>query len=548
MKGKLLSLVLLTVILSGLVFAADLSFNVASDLTKSKGTTSVILTNNANQTYNITIQTPINITDIAGKVISLSVSPTTFTLQSGTTKVINVSYGTLPSGIALGVSNTNLLAYVTEYVTENSSINATANINFASSYCASGSNSSILEITKIDDEELDNEDAWKWRPLDNVEVTVKVHNAGDNDLDVVVAYGLYNPATHSFADLDEDTFDLSIDSGKSEEATINFQIPSDIDEADNYQFYVKAYEEGKEKLVCIDTKDGYYYQTVQIDREAKAVVLDSIKSDSEYSCGDTVQVRTTVANIGTDDEDEVLVVLFNRELGVNMNKVIRDLESGDEQTLTFEFNLPKNATEKNYVLDLKAYYKYDDDNSGCTNEDEVDCYDKNTLDDMDRSYSVSFSVANCVKPVVNNVAIAAVLESDESEVRAGNQIVIKASLTNTGDQATTYIVDLDGEESFAKLVSIEPLSLTLNKGESKEVLITLKLNSDSAGQHTFSVKVLYGGQETKQSVSLSVAESKGFSLGFLSSMKANWLVWVIVLINLVLIVAIIIVAVKLARA
>jgi uncharacterized membrane protein len=542
MKSKIVSLILLTVLLSSLVFALDVTISAPADLTKAKNQSSFTLTNtNSTQSYNITIKTPLVITDSAGKTITLTLSSSSFLLANSTSTQINVSHSGWPSGFAYGTFSTPIVVYQTE----NASNNITGNINYVSDYCINGINSTDLEITKLTDEQLDNKDAWKWNPLDNVEITVKVHNSYSDDLDVVLEYGLYNPSTREFIDLDENTVDLSIDNGKTEETTIKFQIPSDIDASENYQFYVKAYEDGREKARCIDTKDGYYSQTVQVSKKTRAVAIDKIKTDSNYVCGDTVQIRADAVNIGKDDENEVLIVAFNRELGVNVAKVLDSLDSGDSQSLNFEFKIPQNASEKKYTIDLKAYFKYDDDNSGCSNDDDIECYDKNSLDELDRTFTASISVEGCVKPSTTNVAITAL--PIETEVKEGKEITAKATIINTGDSTTTYVIDVDGEESFSKLVSVTPVTLTLNKGESKDVLVTLRLNDDSEGTHTFNVKAVFDNKEIKQAFTLNVAKSVGM-FGFLSSIKNNWFIWIIVLINIVLIAAIILVAVKLARA
>lgn len=541
MESKLLSLFIVLALSLALVSASDLSLSQPGDLSKAINSSSFTITNNnATQSYNITIRTPITINDDTGKSITILASQSSFLLSNLSSKTITLAYSTVPSGFALGTFSTSILAYNTQDVSNN----VTIGLNFVDSYCSNGDNGT-LSITKLTDEKLDNKNSWEWHPLDNIKVTVKVHNGFSEDLDVILEYGLYNPGTHDFIDLNQDTIDLSVDRGSSKETTLSFQVPSDTDERSDYRFYVKAYEDGREKGNCVDIKDSYY-QTVELIKESKNVVLDAIKTDSSYTCGDTVELKMDVANIGKSDEDKVLVIAFNKELGLNQNKLIDSLDSGDSQSITFTFKIPANATSKTYNIDLKSYFKYDDGNSGCSNDQDLECYDKNSLDDMDRSFLASFKVEGCAPQITRNAQIVASLQTADSDVKAGKQVVIKATVTNTGSDSTVYVLDVLGEESFSTVESINPATLTLNAGESKDVLITLNLNKGSEGSHIFTIKTLFGTQEVSKQVSLSVASS-GISLPNIFS-GSNWFIWLIVAINVILIIAIIIVAVKLSRS
>lgn len=540
MNGKIFSLFLLTAILVSGLALAQVTVTSPNALSRSKNSTVMTVSNPSASAYNITLATPIIISDSAGNSISINPSVSAFELASGASRQITLSYSSVPSAFSLGTFSTPLQVRVTE----NASINASTILEFVESFCDFGNVGGNLSITTVKDEELDNEDSWEWAPLDNVEITVKVRNAGDEDLDATIEFGLYDPDTREFIDIDEDTIDLEVDEGKTEEAIITFRVPADIDEGSNYRFYVKAYDSERDE--CTDVKSGDYYQTVTINKETRAAVLDDISLESEYLCGDTVELRMRVYNTGEDEEDRVLVNLFNRELGLDLNKVIDDLDSGDYETITFTFKIPQNATEKTYNLDLKTYFKYDDDNSGCSVDSDKECYDKDSLDDLDKSFSAQLKIeGNCQAPAPEeSVRVTALLDSESV---AGEQIVIKATVTNTGEKTTSYTFSLSGIESFATLERIEPSALILGEDQSQDILVYLKASNSASGDYTFNIVSSFSGKTSTQPVTITVEPRTNPFSGLLSSLGDNWFIWVIVLINVVLIVLIIVVAIRISR-
>lgn len=547
MIKKLFSLFLLMIVASLAIASAQITISQPGVLTKSLNSTTLTISNpaNSNVSYNIAMN-PINITDNTN-ILQITATPSAFALANGTSQAITLSYSILPS-LVLGSFSTQISAFSQD----NSSINASTTLSFVNSFCRQGDIGDIIEITKLEDEKLDNADEWQWSPLDNIEITVKVHNSADRDLDVTLEYGLYNPSTKEF-DVEEDTIDLSIDKGKSEETSIKFQVPSDIDERSDYRFYVKAYKEGEERKNCTDKENGNYYKDVETTKETRSVVLDEIKTESTYLCGDNAEIKARVSNIGKEDEEKVLVNLYNKELGINMNKVLENFDSGDDETISFLFKIPENATEKTYNFELKTRFKYDDKNSGCDNNEDAECYDKNSIDDLDKTFKASFKVeGNCRKIVAEKTEITANLQSEEAV--AGGDVVIKSTIKNAGDASQTYILSVSGIDNFATLQKIEPQTVTLEPGKSQDVTITLKANDDAEGDYTFTIsaKTVSSGKTKEQPVSLTIQPVSGIFSGLTGSaigesLKSNWLIWVIVLVNIILIILIIVIAVRIAR-
>lgn len=554
MNTKVFLMLLLTLLASLALVSAQVTLSQPASLSKAVTATSFTITNPATSgtSYDVSIS-PITITDSKGNNILVNSNPSSISnLIAGASQTINLSYSILPSGLTLspnaGYQGT---ITVTAINSTGGSAVSTTQISFVNSFCNSGDIGDTLQITRVRDNKLDNSDEWTWNPLDNIEISVKVHNSGEKDLDVTLEYGLYEPFSNSFIDIDEDTIDISVDHGStSDEELITFQIPSDIDEGSDYRFYVKAYKDGNEKTNCTDLNDeDDYFKEVDIQKETRAIILTETKIDSSVLCGDTVELKTQVSNVGNEDEKAVLVTIFNKELGIDIKKVIDKLNSGDDKTITLDFTIPQNKTEKTYILSIDTYFKYD---SGCSDKEDFTCYDKSASSDLDRNFDQALKVEGNCAPIITTpqTQITAVLDSDAI---AGQDIIVKATIKNTGSSDTTYTVLASGYENFATLSSINPQTFTLAASQSKDVLITLKANSDAAGDYTFDIKALSGSQVKQQSLSLTIEGKSSLFTGssILNSLSANlsgnWFIWVIVLVNVVLIVLIIIIAIRIAR-
>jgi hypothetical protein len=540
MKNKLTSLFifgLLSLVMAlSLVSALNFEVSQANNLFQKTNSTFTVKNNEA---FPISVVITLPTIGDGTRVVPIAASTLSFTLTPSNTTNVMITAGTMPTDLKLGSFSGNIQVTATNPLNTTQTDSKNTSLNFINSFCTNGDLGSGVEITKLTDEQLDNENEWEWAPLDNVEITVKVKNNAGDDLDFVVEYGLYDASTNDYVDLNEDTIDLSVDDGKSEETTIKFEVPADIDSNDDYRFYVKAYEDGEEETRCVSQREGKFFEDIDIKKKSREVVLTKIVVPDSVSCSDAVDYKARVYNIGNKDEDQVKVTLTNKELGINMQKEIKNIDSGDYEDVTFSFVIPQNATEKTYKLVALTEYNYDDN-------DEV--YDDSSDDTFDTDLKIEGGCKAAVTPTVkDDVRITASQETESA--LAGKEVVIRATLTNTGDKTQTYNLLLSGIDSFATLEKIEPSTLTIDSGKSADALVYLMAKSDAAGDYTFSIKSIFGSKTKDQPVSISFPAKGGSSITGLSivdSIKNNWLITVIVLVNIVLIILIIVVAVRIS--
>jgi len=540
MKTKVLYSVLFVAFLFAIANVLALSYSVSTpaDLTKSVNSTSFTITNNEAIALNFTVAIPASMSDGTNTVAISTPSSTSFSLAAGSTSTITINRGTVSSSFRLGAYTSPININAVNSSDSSISTNATTTLQFRSTYCQYGASTNTtryLEIIRVKDTSSTND--WEWKPGDTVDVDVRVKytNTQDSDdsIDAVIKLDLYDSISNEYVDLDNsDEFEreISLDEGSSQTETFNIDVPIEdiVDGASRYKLYVKVYEDGEEDTLCTDKdNNNNYFQDITIEKKSYEVILKSLDVTSPVPCGQQATVSATAWNIGNNDEDQVYVSAYNRELGlINVSSNVFSLDQGDSNRVDIDFMVPANATEKTYDIILTGYYKY-------SKSSEI--YREETSE----NYRVALKVEGCTK--TPSVSITPVLSDNTPRAVIGNQVTIEATLKNTGTTSADYTVDVSGNTQWSSVSSIEPKTVTLDAGESKKVLITLSINSDAQeGDEEFTIRVTSNGIAKEQKVLLTLEKSQ-LGNAILENITNNWFIYAIVLINVILIIAIIIV-------
>jgi len=425
---------------------------------------------------------------------------------------------------------------------------ATGTINFVESYCNKGNNGT-LRITDISVNNKGDGEDYDWELFDRVEIEVEVENYGTESISSVYLEMKILDSTGKdvtkYFDLENDEINLGKLSDDSDD-TATFVIPSVPVSSNlkdgNYQIYVKAYKKGSEATICTDTFNSATSQRVEISSQySEGIVVDTSTIDVlESLCGSQAELTFSVYNVGDSKEESVLVTINNPELGVKQSKVISDLQDGDKETVSFTFNIPTNLTKKEYDLYISTFFDYDDGDVY-----EEDSYDQNSFDDLDEDFNVRLKVSQCnvAGQSQSQVAISASLKAG-SVTKVGEDLIIEATVSNTGSSAKEFVITASDYDSWAKLVSIEPQVVTIAAGTSK--IITIKLNPIESGTQTFNIKSIADGKTTTQLVQANIQEKSGFLTGsFLGSSGSTW-VYVIIAAVIILILVLLIIIVRVA--
>jgi len=570
MKSKTLSLFIVG------IFALVLLISFASAFTINSVPPSLSFTN-AGESQTITVST--NDSSLVNFSYS-GVNSNIFSITTldGTTNVDSVSYNiTLNEGFFGSDSETLTIKAVNS---TNSSITNSTSVILSYekiSFCEHGFFIIDKEGNPKTDSNLDffvditNEgqgDDNEWVGLDTIKVEVNLENNFNEDYDSSPDFdntqfelGLYDETGENVADKliwisedEEKSEDMDLDA--EEEITYIFEFRVDPElEGGDYQLVIKAYndEDGENpnnhESFCIDYSedlDGFgdsdYFAEISIEQETdkdKMVIVDvdALPKPIEVFCNDVVSITVDVWNIGDEDfEDQIMVNLYNTELGIDIEKVIDgDLDSGDNEEVTFEFELPDDVEAKQYTLRFRTYYDYDKDDGKY-----YDDYDK-ISDEIFEGYLKVTGDCSSAK-----VSVSATLYEGG---KAGQPLTVKATLTNTGAKSATYLINIAGYNGWADSYELSQSSVTINSGNSADVLITFNTKKGIQGDQLFTLDVLSDSQLiASQPVSVPIEGSSGFLgiTGFAIN-EGNWYVWGIILLDIIFVIVIIIIAVRIAR-
>jgi hypothetical protein len=423
--------------------------------------------------------------------------------------------GTYVGSITVGGVNNETSGSVTAR-TISLSITVTSNDPAEITACSSEGNPGNIEVKKIDftNNGMSNGVTFgkddEWFPLENIQVNIDVKNLGnaadDKVNDITVNWGLWDTDARQWViePVDEKSFDLK--SGKTNSLSVDFGVNekdldvdlTDLTDGDHYRFYVFAegkVDDGNDTVTCaIDSKDA------AMVIESDFVVLDNIQYSQPAQCGSSVDVTADVWNIGDNDEDDVAVEFISKDMALDQKVSIGSIDSLDKKKLTFTFNIPSNLTEKTYALTAQVL-----------NED-GDVFQDDFNDDY-AEFTLPLQVqGNCLGST-SPVAITANLVSGG---QAGQDLVVGATLINSGSSTATYTVSASGQGQWATSYTVNPSSLTLAAGQSGDATFTFKVSNDVSGEQTFYIEAVSGNQVERQQVSVMIQPA-----GFLSSITGS---------------------------
>lgn len=352
------------------------------------------------------------------------------------------------------------------------------------------------------------DDEWKY--LDELEIVVEIGNTDSNDdiNDVEVMIVIFDnvidaggiDVTNEF-DLDDEVLTSIGKLRDKDEETVTFlidELSADVDEG-TYYMYIMAYSDGNEDEQCesvsnkLDDDNYFEFRVEAVDYDESVVARGSgFENQMDTYCGqERLEITVPIYNLGDGDEERVLVNIRDSELGVNEYIVIKNLDSGDRETISFFIDIPSDLSRESYDLDVYVYFDWDDEED----DDAITSYDEQTAD-----ASVRLNILGCTG------ADPTISASLDSEAKVGEELVILATITNNGNDES-FEITLSGYESWAELVSISPDTFSLDEDEDRTVTITLIPTEE--GIQTFDVNVISEDDSYDQAVSVNISKEKG---------------------------------------
>ena len=502
--------------------------------------------------YNITLA---NATDVITSLVTIT-EGTSFDVTisfNSTTNISTVSY-TVPTGFEF--------EFEKEYsfsITANDSLTSTSasqKLTFEeNTNWYDGDNEGELNVY---DMELDvssgfgDEDNY-WYPFDEAQIKFTVENNGEYDIENIKIEVCVFDEDKGKCVFDEDDMDLStdefdLDSGDDQDVKITFTVDGDnLKSGDtDYTIYVRAVgkltgDDAEDDDVDGDKTGDSEYQEITIYTDDEFVIISNIQFNSDsVSCGDEIELTADVWNVGDSDldDDEVYVRAYNKELGIDkVFEFDNGIDAMESESITLSLSI-EDVKAGNYLIKLTAY---DDEDM----EDD-DVFE--TRHDEDKSiFYAELKVDDSCS--VSSVPTAVVSASLQSEAKAGKDLIVKATITNTGSESKTFLVSASSYTDWASSASLDKTSITLAAGQSTDVLVTLKVLSSSEGENGFDIELVEGSKFLSQPVPVTIEKSSSFPniTGFVSGFGDNAYLYGILALNLILIAGIVFVAIKLVR-
>ncbi len=337
-----------SLIFSSLTINSSPSLSVSSS-TIPKGETSI---NTTIKNTGNTVLSNIQLTQSGDFTVSFSSN--NFNLNAGEEKNITVAITSDLDDLKIGSNSVTISS-------ASGSASASGKITTENSFCSFKDNDNLNIDFDITNKGLGDEE--EWFPLDEIEVKVNVENKGDEKINnIAVGCGLYNKKTGKWIIEDEENdFDLKKNDDKT--ITINFKLDdaNEFENSGDYIFYVKATGEDDEfdgNKTCTSES-----QSIDIIIEDDFVKLDNLEFTETVSCGAELQVSADVWNIGDEGQENVYVLFYNKDLGIDQKVEIGDIDAFDKEKLNTILKIPKKQKKKHtlfglqYMIRIKMFMK-----------------------------------------------------------------------------------------------------------------------------------------------------------------------------------------------
>ena len=386
-----------------------------------------------------------DLTDDDDNTITLTFAPLTITtLSAGASQTVNITIDSEKDqmigsySVVIKTNDANNLA------TDSFTLSIEVNPDF----CEEGEVGKI-EITDfdLDEDELDIGDTIV------IDITVKNDYSTKDVEDIFVEAFLYD-----ITDGDElestksERFDL--DNGDDKDLTMELDIPYDVNEENDFLVYVIAYEDKNEEENCaIESTD------ITINRQKNDVKVEGVKFTPAIATpGETVEIEIEVQNIGTKDQDDVTVAIYNTQLGINAVSDEFNLDrfddNGDSAVKRFEVKIPLGANSGDYTIEIRVK-----DEGGSI-------YDSGET--LDKKLTVSTTITTTGAATISTPTLL--------EAELGRPLSVPVTVKNAGESAT-YTIEVTPSWSGLSATKVA----TLMENEENTFYVTLPTDTMVGG-------------------------------------------------------------------
>jgi hypothetical protein len=274
-----------------------------------------------------------------------------------------------------------------------------------------------LEITDIKDKLEDNENKWDWAPGNDIRVSLDLENKDYSQRDFEVELIFFdNNGEEVFLTDNHDNMieETTLDEDEDDNINFNFKLKSNIEEAE-YTLYAKAYDKSDDDICTSLKAEGKSNPIlIKVEKEERKVIVTNVEGPESATTSSQAQYTATITNFGSVDEDRVLAIIYNYQLDLNEKVEIQNLDSGEEETVTFNISIPENASLSRYSLLFATEYEYNE---------EQDYYRSASDDDDDIKHIITIAQG----------------EVEETKEETQNETIVEEAQNETNTPITTTI-------------------------------------------------------------------------------------------------------------
>lgn len=354
------------------------------------------------------------------------------------------------------------------------------------------------------------EDNDEYLPGDTISLEVSVENMANENLDVVVEATLYNVKEGKKEVTAK--VDGKIDEDETETFQFDLELPTDLDDADNYELYIQVHEDGNEDDSCD-------FESISLDisrDDTDAQITDiTVSPQTDLMCNSAYTISMTVESLGKDEIRDAYVELLDGDLDVSMSSdqfTLGDHNDDDNsKNIDFALIVPEDLETGTYTLEAIVY----DDNG-----------------DILDSELISVNVGECAPESASSLLDVTVADSYDVK---GDELTLSMLIRNMGDSATTIQVGAE-DVSWATLDGAEYIN-TLNPGDQTHAYLYFTLDPTTVGKHDMTLTVVDSdGNAVTKIVTLDFGEEEtaegdaffsGISGWFTQKSKSTGSFWVI---------------------
>jgi uncharacterized membrane protein len=334
-----------------------------------------------------------------------------------------------------------------------------------------------VEYVKLDGDRFEAGDQLEVERGEELDIRVKM-SADVDEEDIEVRAEILG---YEYSDKEGDLYDrahtFDLDAGDTTYKDLSIQLPYKMDK-DYYDLRVTV---GTRKGPAFEALYPLHLKGVKHELRIRDVIFNP---ENSVEAGRALLTTVRIDNIGEKDEDSVKVKVSIPKLGLSASEYVDEIEGeDDEESVTSEelyMRIPVCTEPKEYLV--KVSLEYDEGYEVVSTEETI---------------LVTGDICAEEDDVEKKTVITVGPESQE--VKRGATVTYPVIIENAGNTARTYVVSVDGASTWAN-VEVTPSNLVvLNKGESKQVFVSVTAKEDAtAGEHMFVLSVSSGDKTLKQ--------------------------------------------------